>query len=355
MNTAPRNPLPPTTPVTSPHPSLSHIKCPIPHTPPTRAGSIEKHTLDWFARFGFGASAAEREMLVACAPAHCACMLTPDAPEDLLRFSSAYIVWGLLFDTLLDHGELADRKRNYALLAPQLVRTLNDPWRRSEGLHPVILLLRDMRLYLEGRVSAPQIRRWVDSHARYMTGVARELLDAERGVLPTLDDFLYLRMYTAAGAAGAALVDLCAGPGPDATELETPSVHALTDAASIVMSLFGDLGSAPKEGPLDYNIVNVIAHELACTRAEATTEAVHLCNRIIDQFCRLRAEVSPSVSPPTRTYLTALGGLIRGVLDWSDLVPRYSAHPVTDHPDMTRAPRIDPRDLASIAWWSEGW
>ncbi|MEU9332217.1 hypothetical protein AB0D49_03505 [Streptomyces sp. NPDC048290] len=340
----------------SPHPILSLIDCPIPHTPPTLAPAIEKHTLDWFARFGFGGGEAERRMLVACAPAHCACMLTPDAPEELLRFSSAYIVWGLLFDTFLDHGDLADRKRHYALLAPQLVRTLNDPWRRPEGLHPVILLMRDMRLYLDdmvarGQVSAAKVRRWVDAHSRYMTGVARELLDAEQSVLPPLDDFLYLRMYTAAGAAGAALVDLCGGPGADPAELETPEIHALTDAASIVMSLFGDLGSAPKEGPLEYNVVNVLTRELDCTRAEAMTQAVHLCNGIVAYFHEARESLSPSVTPETRAYLTALGGLIRGVLDWSELVPRYREHPTSDHPDLSRPPRIDLRDLPSIGWW----
>ncbi|MEV7285251.1 hypothetical protein AB0O01_11925 [Streptomyces sp. NPDC093252] len=343
-------PNPPPSP-NPPHPVLSHITCPIPPTPPLRAPEIEEHTLAWFARFGFGGTEAERRMLRACAPAHCACMLTPDAPESLLRFSSAYIVWGLLFDTFLDHGDLADRKRNYALLAPQLVRTLNDPWRTPEGLHPVILLIRDMRLYLEDRVAPAQLRRWVDSHSRYMTGVARELLDAEHGTLPTLDDFLYLRMYTAAGAAGAALVDLCGGPDPDPAELETPAVHALTDAASIVMSLFGDLGSAPKEGPLEYNVVNVIARELDCSRAEAMTEAVHLCNAIVAYFCTARESLWPTLTPATRTYLTGLGGLIRGVLDWSDLVPRYREHPASDHPDMGRPARVDPWGLASIGWW----
>jgi hypothetical protein len=307
--------------------------------------------LGWFARHGFGLSAGERDLLTACAGAQCALMITPGAPEDLLIFSSTYIVWGLVADTSLDHGDLSRRKARYQRLAPQFLRALNDPWSGPDGLEPIAALLRELRLYLEGRTSPAQIRRWADAHAVYLTGVACELLNADQGTLPTLDDYLYLRTYTAAGPTGTALVDLCTGPGPTASDLETGAVRALGDAASMVMAFLGDLASAGKETDLEYNLLNVIQRDLSCSRFQAMDHAVHICDQIIELFCELRERTLPTVTPCTAAYLTGLGTLIRGVLDWVDLVPRY-----TTFPRITPAPaasRIDARRLPSIAhWWN---
>jgi hypothetical protein len=336
----------------STHPLLSLIDCPIERTADVSgAGQIEEHTLDWFSRFGFGRSGKERELMLACAPGHCACLICPGASAEMLMFSSAYILWGLTFDTLLDQGDVTQRKQNYAVLAPALLQTLNNPWHAPQGLPPIILMLRDLRLYLEGRVSGPQIRRWVDSHGFYLTGVARELYDAEQGTLPSLNDFLYLRMYTAAGSPGGPLVELCSGPGPDQEALETPAIHALADAATTVMALLGDLGSTGKEGPLEYNVINVIRQELNCSRAEAVSEALRLCNRVIELFCQLRAQVAPSADAATGAYITGLASLVRGVLDWAATVPRYARHPASGIPDLAGAPRINPLTLPSVSWW----
>ncbi|WP_280466292.1 terpene synthase family protein [Nocardia brasiliensis] len=335
---------------TASHPVLALIRCPIPPVIPDRAAQLEEDTLNWFARFGFGASPHERQLLQACAPAHCACMTAPRASEDLLKFCSTYLLWVQVVDPFLDHGELSQRKDNYARLAPSIIQVLREPWSEPLDLDPKVQLLRDLRLYLEGKASPEHIRHWVDAHSAYLAAVACEILDAERQRLPSLDQFLHLRNYSAGGPTGAALVSLCNGASPDSTESEAPAIHAVADAAVTAMAFLGDLGSAGKESPLEYNLVNVLDQQLACSREEAMAEAIHLCNSIIDMFLKLRSQLLPTASISTRAYLEGLGTLLRGTLDWAALAPRYARLPDA-LPKLGNRPRIDTRRLPSISWW----
>jgi hypothetical protein len=97
-------------------------------------------------------------------------------------------------------------------------------------------------------------------------------------------------------------------------------------------------------------LVTVIASENNCSLQEALDMAIVLRDRLMSLFLQLRDQLLPDARPDLRRYLICLGHLIRGNIEWSLSVPRYSSEPLTARWTAEPATGECP-PLPCLDWW----
>ncbi|SDI17411.1 hypothetical protein SAMN05192558_101296 [Actinokineospora alba] len=331
------------------------LYCPIPLVLHPNAAAVQGRSFAWMERFRlFGDGRIPRENALATESARVTGSMMPSAPDDLLLLFVTYMYWGFMVDDLVDVGTPEQRSQQYRELAPRLLRALESPLVDAPDDPPYVALFRDMRGYVAQHASPAQTRLWVDAFHEWLLGVALELVDARCGVLPTVDGYLFIKMFSSAARAVTSTLEICGGGGElPAEERESPAVTALTQAVSVLMNLYADLFSHGKEASGDYNIINVLMAETGVDRDAAVGEAIGLCDRVMVLFLRLRAEVAPRVTPQTRAYLDNLGATLSGVLDWCATAARLKSGRATRLERVDQPSRADTGapPYPNIAWW----
>jgi len=286
--------------------------------------------------------------------------MIPHASPDQLRFYVTYMYWGFIVDDVFDVGVPAERAQRYQTLCRPLMLALESPWALiPDGEPPVVTLLRELRRNADELFSPAQVRLWVDSLYTWLLGCGLEITDAAHERSLSVSDYLFASIYSHALRPVVVSLELCGSDGEvPASEREDPRGAALTQMAGLLMSLYADLFSVGKEGTYDQNILNSLIQHDGRSNAQAVSEATIVCERIMVLFLRLREEVLPTVSEPTRDYLANLGHAVRGVLEWSYNVPRFTPSDGDPPPrfDPVRIsapanPNATPLPYPSIAWW----
>lgn len=210
------------------------------------------------------------------------------------------------------------------------------------------------------------MRRFVHAHRGWLTGVQRQVGNRARGHMPSLDDYLTMRLHSAGGEPTFAMLEIVNGAEVPAAEMDSAAVCALTEMAILVAALDNDRHSFAREaGDLhtDQNVFTVLMRHQDVPLETAVRRAVALRDRVLCRFLALRRKVLPQASRELRRYLTDLGHGIRGNAEWGLLAPRYlvreqaggtgeAARPPeavwADEPlDADDAPAPPP----SISWW----
>ncbi len=117
------------------------------------------------------------------------------------------------------------------------------------------------------------------------------------------------------------------------------------------------------KGQTGQNIVTVLANERGCGLQQAVVDAVAMRDRMMCLFLRLSDRLLPGASVELRSYLSDLGHLLRGNIEWSMRVPRYNSLGSADQPpgrtatmfpgwaDQPADGSLEPLPLPAIAWW----
>ena len=199
--------------------------------------------------------------------------------------------------------------------------------------------------------------------------MAWDVANAERGVPPSLNDYLAMRMHTGGLASWATTLNIANGIELTPAQAASGAVRALIEAWSTFCLLLNDLMSFAKEtrnGDSSSNVVTVLAHEHGCTTREAIPAAHAICDRIATLFValheRLLGEAEARHDTAMERFLASLGHTWRGILDWGFRAPRYAtggdpgAAPLQTFPGWAKTPTdvcLDPLPHPSIAWWWE--
>jgi hypothetical protein len=337
-------------------PGIVALYCPIPLAQHPNATAVQDRAFDRMERFRlFGDGAIPRENALATESARVTGSMLPDAPDDRLLLYVTYMYWGFMVDDLLDNGTPRQRSQRFRELAPRLMRVLESPLARVGNDPPPVALFGDIYRRIREFATPAQARLWADAFQAWLLGVALELDDSRRASLPSLDEYLFLKLYIGAVRTVTITVELCGGGGElPVDERESPQVKALTQAAGVLMNLYTDLFSHGKESADAYNIVNVLIRDTGGDIAAARREAVRLCDRIMVLFLTLREQTAPEVGLPTRTYLDNLATTLSAALQWSDTTARFAGG--ADRPRLVRADSPACAELTappcpSISWW----
>ncbi|MFI1963204.1 hypothetical protein ACH429_03540 [Streptomyces pathocidini] len=293
----------------------------------------------------------------------------PHGRREALEAISDLYCWQFVFDDLIeslarhDLTEAANRQFGFLrrLEAPESSVLAHDPF--ADAYLDIVRRLEQL--------APPGVwQRWIGLNRSFSIGVIWACIYRATGTVPPFDTFNTLRPLDAgAPNSGAVLIELAEGFAVPDDQLNHPYIRTVTDLTGTILSWDNDICSylAETERQLEQiNLVTVLAHHHKIGPREAAVKAIHLRNRAMWCYLRLR-EHSPFRDVPghatVRRYVSSLDQLIPGNLHWSiDRSHRYRTH----HPalGLTRHARstnhLDGQDLTlpiespTLRWWWEG-
>jgi Terpene synthase family 2, C-terminal metal binding len=344
--------------------------CPFPAAIHPHAEAIERHCIEWMDRFELYDGATQRERLIGTRAAEIYARTVPNADAERLADVTKWLYWGFATDDLYyDNGPTSRRAADFLALGISLVRICEEPRAGFAFELPYDPALRDLTNAILRHATPAQRLEWAHTARGWFFGMAWDVANAERGVPPSLNDYLAMRMHT--GGFPSLLATLNIANGIELTPEQTASgpVRALVEAWSTFCLLLNDLMSFAKEtrnGDSSSNVVSVIAPERGGTRAEAVRQAHALTDRIATLFLALHAQLLAGAERESDAamarFLATLGHTWRGILDWGFRTPRYATGGDPDAPSLQTFPgwAAEPLDASrsplpfpSLAWWWE--
>ena len=337
-------------------PALPGIFCPIEPDVHPAADLIETRSIEWLRAGGFLDDHHLGRALVATESAEFMARMAPHGRVDRLQIAADWAYWGFVFDDRFDGGPLSKDLGGFVSYANRIVRTLEAPGSIPVETDPLMSGLIDISARFTECVTPVQHRRWTQAHRAWLFGVCAEMSTT---TMPTVDEYLTIRINNAAGEIVTATTELVNGYEPPAAELELPRVRALTEMARMLAALDNDLHSHRKTVASNesnqFDLLTVIAARDTCGPDEAITRAVRLRDRIMCRFLVAGAQTG-GLSADTRHYLHGLRHVVRGNLDWALHVDRYTVdgRTVADCFTIGDSPTdSSPHSpgLPSIDWW----
>lgn len=335
-------------------PARPGIFCPIESDIHPAVETIENRSIEWLRAVGFLDD--QHRALIATKSAEFMARMAPHGRVDRLQIASDWAYWGFAFDDRFDRGPLSQDLGGFVSYATKIVRVLEAPGSVLLETDPLVRGLIDISSRFTECVTPVQHRRWTQAHRAWLFGVCAEMSTT---TTPSVDEYLAIRINSAAGEIVTVGTELVNGYEPPAGELALPRVRALTEMARVLAALDNDLHSHPKTVALDesnqHDLLTVIAARHACGPDEAVARAVRLRDRIMCRFLVAGAQTR-GLSTDTRHYLQGLRHVVRGNLDWALHVERYTVggRTVADCFTITDSPTDsspDPPGISSIDWW----
>ncbi|GAB2811100.1 terpene synthase family protein [Streptomyces daliensis] len=352
----------------APAPGLPPLYCPFELARSPYTDSVGSEAIAWMDHFGFCDSAERRDWtLKTNTPEFFGrCAARAGHPE---RFLKAVCFTYLAF-TLDDHCETAyahGGAGQFAELAGRIMTAIEWPdYQLPAGADPFVAAAHDVAAFFHRDCTPTQVTRWIHEVRKLLFGALWHLSNHRRGVLPRPDDYLAMRIQDAGGGMVLTLMELVNGDEIPEAEKDSPAVRAATEATSGTAALDNDLVSREKgllEPTGDQDMINVLCAAHGCSPEEALSRTVAVRDRTSALLLRLREQLMPHASDPLRAYLTGLGHVVRGNLEWSFDVHRYhfmrESGPPSRAGDGARPgwaehpsdPSPGPLPYPSVAWW----
>jgi hypothetical protein len=349
---------------------LRPFHCPFPATINPHADEIERHCVAWVDRFELYGNADQRERLIGTRAAEIYARALPNAPAERVADVAKWLYWGFATDDLYyDNGPTSRRAADFLALGAPLVRISEEPRAGFRWELPYNDALRDLTHAILRHATPAQRIEWAHTARAWFFGMAWDVANAERGVPPSLNDYLAMRMHTGGLASWATTLNIANGIELTSGQAASGPVRALVEAWSTFCLLLNDLMSFAKEArnaDSSSNILSVLAYERGCTPREALSEAHALCDRIATLFLALRTQLLTRAEADgdaaMARFLASLAHTWRGILEWGFSAPRYAtggdpgAPRLQTFPGWAREPldaSLAPLPYPSIAWWWE--
>ncbi|MGK5450160.1 terpene synthase family protein [Streptomyces radiopugnans] len=343
--------------------------CPIDSAAHPGADEAERRAVDWIDRFGFCRTSAERARVLAGDSADFYARFAPEAGPACLWVAACWVYWGFAIDDArCDEGAMSRDPAAFSAMAELVQRALELPGPRRFD-DPYAAAVHDLGERFRACATPVQVRRFLHVHRAWLAGVQWQIGNRARGHMPTLDDYLTMRLHSAGGEPTYAMLEIANRAEVPAREMDSPAVCALTEMAILVAALDNDRHSLAREighRQDEQNVFTVLMRQNGAPLARVVEDAIALRDRVLCRFLALRDRVLPRASRELRRYLTDLGHGIRGNAEWGMRTLRYrdlgdAATGPGKVPPPDRAAWADrplgtghgPPPLPSIAWWWE--
>ncbi|GHH64923.1 hypothetical protein GCM10017673_08420 [Streptosporangium violaceochromogenes] len=249
----------------------------------------------------------------------------PYAEQHLLRLVTDWCVWLFAFDDAFCESER--RAAGMARALPQFYAVLED----LDAGCAVDDVFAKALLEIKGRIAAhgddEQLDRWRTVTKDYLFAQVWEAANREDEVVPSLEDYIFMRRRTGAMLTVFTLIDVATGHPLSADEWRHPGIRAITESANDVVVWDNDLISYAKEndgGNSRNNLVNVLIRHRAYSRRQAMQEIVGMRDRAIADMVALRPSLEALGSEAVRAYVRGLEFWISGSVDYSMTSSRYT-------------------------------
>ncbi|MBF8187426.1 hypothetical protein ITP53_17135 [Nonomuraea sp. K274] len=251
----------------------------------------------------------------------------PLVDRDMLKLLMDWCIWLFAFDDGFCESE--DLSKHTALIAralPEMFRVLHD----IESDQPVTNVFARSLRELKGRISVhaerDQLDRWCTATKEYIFAQVWEAANRESDVVPTPEDYVFMRRRTGAMYPVYALIDIAGRQRLTPEEWHHPDIRALTEHANDLVVWDNDLFSYAKERKHDqarHNLVNVLVTHRGYSLQEALDEVALMHDGAVAEMVRLRASVETWGSPAALAYVQGLEHWVRGHIVYSLSSARY--------------------------------
>jgi hypothetical protein len=341
--------------------ALPPFYCPVDPAIHPEVDAIEKRAIAWIDELEMYEDSRRRRHVLKTNSAEFISRFSPEGTAENVLLAAKWVYWGFAFDDVrCDDGPLSEHPDAFVEMAGRVQRVLEAPQSLDAPEDPYLRALHDIGSSLRRQATPTQVRRFIDAHRAWLHGVAWQVGNQARGIMPSLNDYLAMRLGSCGGFPTMALLEIANAAEVPADEMDHSAVRAASESAILTAGLDNDLHSYRREQQhrhADQNIISVLVHHENHSIDTALIEAVRLRDRIMHVHLRLSEELLPGASPQLRTYRTSLRAGIRGNIDWALRVPRYSTdhEPAVDaHPGFSETP-ADPDPTAppipTIKWW----
>lgn len=341
--------------------------CPLPSVVHPEVDEVTGRSLEWLTKFGLCSTERQRRRLMATNSAEFFGRITPAAPTNRLQIAADWSYWGFAFDDACTYedGSAKSPDETTALVARLLrvVETLDADLCKGDLY---LTALHDIAVRYSRCATPVQMRRWVEAHRLWLFGhIQRQRLQA-RGVMPDLDAYLIMRLHDCGGPPVTAMIDVVNGIEVRSDEMDSPKIRTLTEAAWFIAGIDNERVSRAKEVQGEgavHNIIDVVMHQRRCSLEQALGEVVAIRDQVMTLFLRLCEHALAGASPALSWYLTDLGHLIPGNVEWSLKTARYTTiygagaakiGSVILNGGWSKKPAdapLAPLPVPSIAWW----
>lgn len=346
---------------------LPPFYCPIEPARHPKADELEQRAIAWLDASGIFRNEADRAWSIATHSTDFSCRMIPYGDEEALLLFIMWNHWAFALDDMWhDTGLSAIRASHIVDLNARISRCLEAPGSAMLNGDPFAAALEDLAARTRAISTGVRLHRVAEGLRDWLFGAAWQVSNVERGIMPTLSDYLAMRPSINGTRFSLAWSEIANGIVLPDEELYSAPVQAVTDAAGFVVSCDNDFFSYAKEDSqesLDQNIVNIIALHNECSPKQALAEALAIRDRTMTLFLRLREQIARDASAGLRRYLNALGHYIAGCIRWMNAAPRYAsprnrnelpvmgAHWNIAFRDTPVDPNTDPLPIPAAAWW----
>jgi hypothetical protein len=331
-----------------------------------KAEELEERAIAWIDKFSLYPDPTDRAWGLATHSAEFTSRIIPYGEFEAMLLFVEWNYWAHALDDWQDSGSTATSTAAIADYSVRLVRSLEAPNSAMLSPGPLTTALDDLVGRTRDMLTPFQLHRFSEGIRDWLFGAGWQTSNAERGVMPSLNDFTALRMSVNGTRFTLAWCDAASGTHVPAEVLYSPQVQALTDAAGFIVSCDNDFYSYNKEDhqePAEQNLLNVLAQHHGCTPKEALVPAVALRDRAMTLFVRLREQLAGNADEHLARYLESLGHYISGCIEWESNAPRFTSprnrnelpvegasYDITWR-DTPSDPSTEPLPVPALAWW----
>lgn len=303
---------------------LPSLTCPFPSAVNPHVDEVNRDTLAWLATSGMIADDDQFERFRLARYGWLGARTYPYASRELCQLVTDWCVWLFAFDDA--YCESDRRAAEIARALPQLYTVVED----NEGDEPVenvfARALLDIKKRIRKNGTADQLDRWRATIKDYLFAQVWEAANREDDVVPTIDDYIFMRRRTGAMLTVFALIDVAAEVCLTTDEWRHPVVHEMTEHANDVVVWDNDLISYAKErgeANIRNNLVSVLVGHTGCTVQEAMDRIGAMRDEAVAAMAALAPAAVALGSPAVNAYVRGLQYWISGSVDYSLTSSRY--------------------------------
>lgn len=319
--------------VTSRHTSVSlpipPLPCPFPSEINPYVEEIERESFAWLCASEMLPDAATEERYRRARFGHLAARVYPRADSFMLRLVMDWCMWLFAFDDGFCESERLSRSPGSTMRAlPGLLRVLDDLSPPENPDTPYARTLLELKNRIAAHARPEQLDRWCTATRDYVHAQVWEAANREADVVPTPEDYVFMRRRTGAMPPVIALIDVAGRFCLTPEQWLHPQVRELTQLCNDLVVWDNDIFSYAKERRHDkarHNLITVLATHRGLTERQALDEVVRMHERAIARMVRLDAEVRVWGPPEVLAYVRGLEHWVAGHITYSLGSSRYTS------------------------------
>ncbi len=307
---------------------IPSLPCPFPSEINPHVEEIERESFAWLCASGMIPDAETVERYRRARFGDLAARTYPRVDREMLRLVTDWCMWLFAFDD--GFCESVRHGRSPGMLVrelPELLRVLDDLTPPEHFRSPYARTLLEVKDRVAAYALPDQLDRWCAATRDYLYAQVWEAGNREADVVPTVEDYLFMRRRTGAMPPVVTLIDIAGRFHLTPEHWMHPQVRELTRLCYDLVVWDNDIFSYAKEQRHDrarHNLINVLVAHRGVTAEEALEEVLAMHCRAVDRMVELDAQVQTWAPREVIEFVRGLEHWVSGHIAYALASSRYT-------------------------------